>query len=114
MADAGHTPTVRRTFEDSPFYARATPDTHLFGTPALAVHETLSIDRFAQPRVKGMLPSGCRARSPEARRIARLSAFKSRICHAQKPAVSPGTPSTSISPKLFTSFPAHRPRRRAG
>jgi len=55
-ADAGHTPTVRRTFEDSPFYARATLDTHLFGTPALAVHETLSLDRFARPWVKWMLP----------------------------------------------------------
>ncbi len=55
-ADMGTTPTILRTFEDSPFYARATLATRLFGERATAVHETLSLDRFARPWVKWMLP----------------------------------------------------------
>ena len=55
-ADAGNVPSVRRTFEDSPFYARAALDTRLFGEAAVAVHETLSLDRFARRWVKAMLP----------------------------------------------------------
>ena len=55
-ADAGTVPSVRRTFEDSPFYARAALDTRLFGEAAVAVHETLSLDRFARPWVRAMLP----------------------------------------------------------
>lgn len=55
-ADAGTVPRVQRTFEDSPFYARAAIGTRLFGEEALAVHETLSLDRFARPWVKWMLP----------------------------------------------------------
>ncbi len=55
-ADAGHVPTIERTFEDSPFYARSTIRTRLFGEDATAVHETLSLDRFAQPWVRAMLP----------------------------------------------------------
>ena len=55
-ADEGFAPVVRRTFEDSPFYARATIGTRLFGEGAVAVHETLSLDRFARRWVKTMLP----------------------------------------------------------
>ena len=55
-ADAGTLPGVQRTLEYSPFYARATIATRLFGEEALAVHETLSLDRFAQPWVRCMLP----------------------------------------------------------
>ena len=51
-----HGAGVARTFEDSPFYARAAIATRLFGEQAIAVHETLSLDRFARPWVKWMLP----------------------------------------------------------
>ncbi len=55
-ADAGAAARVVRTWEDSPFYARSTVATRLFGEGALAVHESLSLDRFRLPIVKAMLP----------------------------------------------------------
>lgn len=55
-ADAGQPVAVRRTWEDTPFYARTALSTHLFGEPAEAVHESLSLDRLESPIVKLMLP----------------------------------------------------------
>ena len=55
-ADAGAVTTVRKTWEDSPFYARAALDTQLYGERVVAVHESLSLDRFASPIVRLMLP----------------------------------------------------------
>ncbi len=55
-ADAGAAARVVKTWEDSPFYARSTVATRLFGEDALAVHESLSLDRFRLPIVKAMLP----------------------------------------------------------
>jgi carotenoid 1,2-hydratase len=55
-ADAGSQPTVRRTLEDTPFYARSVLDTRLLGQPAVAMHESLSLDRFRSPVVQLMLP----------------------------------------------------------
>jgi carotenoid 1,2-hydratase len=55
-ADDGHTPQVRRTFEDAPFYARSLLSTRLLGAPAVAMHESLSLDRFKSNIVKAMLP----------------------------------------------------------
>ncbi len=55
-ADPGCAPAVRRTLENAPFYARSLLDTSLLGVPALAVHETLSLDRFNAAIVKAMLP----------------------------------------------------------
>ncbi|SDD89172.1 carotenoid 1,2-hydratase [Belnapia rosea] len=55
-ADAGHQPRVMRVLEDAPFYARSVIETHLLGEPALAVHESLSLDRFAALPVQMMLP----------------------------------------------------------
>ncbi|WP_419815839.1 hypothetical protein [Glacieibacterium sp.] len=48
--------TVLKTWEDSPFYARSTLATRMFGESALAVHESLSLNRFRHPLVKAMLP----------------------------------------------------------
>jgi carotenoid 1,2-hydratase len=48
--------TVRKTLEDTPFYARTLLDTQLQGEPAVAVHESLSLERFAQPWVQRLLP----------------------------------------------------------
>ena len=63
-AEAGAEPRVLRTLEDTPFYARSVVSTRMFGTPAQAVHESLSLDRFRAPWVQAMLPF----RVPRARR----------------------------------------------
>ncbi len=55
-ADAGSEARVIRTWENSPFYARSTVATRLFGEDVLAVHESLSLERFRAPIVKAMLP----------------------------------------------------------
>ena len=47
---------VSRSFEDTPFYARSRISTKLFGENVTAVHESLSLDRFANPMVRLMLP----------------------------------------------------------
>ncbi len=47
---------VAQTLEDSPFYARSIVHTHLLGEAAVAVHESLSLARWAQPVVQAMLP----------------------------------------------------------
>jgi carotenoid 1,2-hydratase len=55
-ADAGHRAAVAQTLEDTPFYARSLVTTHLAGQPVQAVHESLALDRFANPIVQAMLP----------------------------------------------------------
>ncbi|SDE06810.1 carotenoid 1,2-hydratase [Rhodospira trueperi] len=55
-ADAGHAPSVARTVEDTPFYARSILDTHILGEPVRAMHENLDMDRFNMTIVKLMLP----------------------------------------------------------
>lgn len=55
-ADAGHPPRIVQTLEDAPFYSRSVIATHLFGEPATAMHESLSLDRFRAPVVQAMLP----------------------------------------------------------
>ncbi len=48
--------TLQRSLEDGPFYARAVVGSTLLGEPAVAVHETLDLDRFASRWVQAMLP----------------------------------------------------------
>lgn len=55
-ADAGAAPEIVRTLEDGPFYARSLVAARIEGRQTLAVHESLSLDRFALPVVKCMLP----------------------------------------------------------
>lgn len=55
-SDAGSTPRVQRTLEDAPFYARSLVQSQWQGTPMLAMHESLELDRFSQPIVQAMLP----------------------------------------------------------
>ena len=55
-ADAESTPRVAKTWIDAPFYARSAIDTRLWGEDARAVHESLSLSRFASPIVQSMLP----------------------------------------------------------
>ena len=47
---------VVRTLVDAPFYARSEIRTRLLGREATAVHESLSLDRFASPAMFAMLP----------------------------------------------------------
>jgi carotenoid 1,2-hydratase len=47
---------VARSFEDTPFYARSLVHARLFGESVASVHETLSLDRLANPFVRLMLP----------------------------------------------------------
>ncbi|WP_325064311.1 hydroxyneurosporene dehydrogenase [Alteriqipengyuania lutimaris] len=53
--DRGHA-SVIRTWEDSPFYARSTLASRLFGEQVVAVQESLDLRRFASPVVQFMLP----------------------------------------------------------
>ena len=55
-ADAGHRPTLVQRLEDTPFYARSVIGTRLYGADVVAVHESLSLDRFRAPWVQAMLP----------------------------------------------------------
>ena len=55
-ADADARPQVRASWIDAPFYSRSALSTQLFGEPACAVHESLSLDRFRSPVVQAMLP----------------------------------------------------------
>ncbi len=55
-ADAGHGARLRATWEDTPFYSRTALATRLFGEDVMAVHESLSLDRFRSPIVQWMLP----------------------------------------------------------
>lgn len=47
---------VRRTLEDTPFYARSVLSSRLLGEEVTAVHESLSLDRFRTRWVQTLLP----------------------------------------------------------
>ncbi len=53
---AAFAPTVAATLESGPFYARSLINTEWHGEPIAAVHESLSLARFANPMVQAMLP----------------------------------------------------------
>ena len=55
-SDAGAPARVLKTLEDTPFYARSLVRSQLHGESATAVHESLSLGRFASPIVQAMLP----------------------------------------------------------
>jgi carotenoid 1,2-hydratase len=55
-ADVGEPPRLRRTLEDTPFYARSLLETTLAGQRVTAVHESISLRRFEHPLVQLMLP----------------------------------------------------------
>ena len=55
-SDRGHPAALVETLEDTPFYARSLVRTSLAGESVTAMHESLSLDRFANPVVQAMLP----------------------------------------------------------
>lgn len=55
-ADSGEGVRVSATLEDAPFYARSVLSTRLLGHQCPAMHESLSLDRFATQWVKSLLP----------------------------------------------------------
>ncbi len=61
--DPGDRPRVVSTLEDTPFYARTVVATRLLGAPLTAVHESLSLDRFATAWVRTLLPFRIRRHS---------------------------------------------------
>ncbi|MGD1982422.1 MAG: carotenoid 1,2-hydratase [Chromatiaceae bacterium] len=56
QAEEGFRPTVDKTLEDTPFYARSIINTRLLGEPLTAIHESLSLDRFDSRWVQTLLP----------------------------------------------------------
>ena len=55
-SDLTHPARVIKTLEDTPFYARSLVRARLEGEDLLAVHESLSLDRFRQSWVRMLLP----------------------------------------------------------
>jgi carotenoid 1,2-hydratase len=55
-SDSGTRASLVRTLEDTPFYARSLVSTTLLGERVVAMHESLSLDRVANPMVRLMLP----------------------------------------------------------
>jgi carotenoid 1,2-hydratase len=56
-ADAGATPRLTASLEDTPFYARSLIEADIGGEPILSVHETLDCDRLASRWVEALLPA---------------------------------------------------------
>ena len=56
QSDGNVAPTIVKTLENGPFYARSLLSTELLGEKVIAVHESLSLARFANPAVQAMLP----------------------------------------------------------
>jgi carotenoid 1,2-hydratase len=54
--EPGARPSVVKTLEDTPFYARSIVQKNLGGEELHGVHERLRLDRFCAPIVQGMLP----------------------------------------------------------
>lgn len=55
-SSANAAPSVAATLESGPFYARSLIQTAWLGEPVTAVHESLSLTRFAKPVVQVLLP----------------------------------------------------------
>lgn len=55
-SDTDQAPSVIRTLEDAPFYARSTIAAKLSGERVTWMHESLSLDRFRMPVIQAMLP----------------------------------------------------------
>lgn len=56
QSDGAVAPSPVKTLENGPFYARSLLSTELLGEKVYAMHESLSMIRFANPVVQAMLP----------------------------------------------------------
>ena len=56
QSDGNVAPALIKTLENGPFYARSILSTELLGERVQAMHESLSLTRFANPVVQAMLP----------------------------------------------------------
>jgi carotenoid 1,2-hydratase len=54
-ADEGYKPKQVKHMLDAPFYTRSAVKTKIFGEETIGVHETLDLDRFANPLIKPLL-----------------------------------------------------------
>jgi carotenoid 1,2-hydratase len=54
--EAGSSPEIVETLEDTPFYARSLVRTRMLGEDVTAFHESLDCDRLRLPIVRAMLP----------------------------------------------------------
>ncbi len=59
QSDRGRAPTLHRSLEDGPFYARDLVSASFHGERVLSVHETLSLDRWRAPWVRGLAAFKC-------------------------------------------------------
>jgi carotenoid 1,2-hydratase len=55
-SDTQQPAAVIRTLEDTPFYARSIVSARLLGSSVIAMHESLSLQRFRSPWVQALLP----------------------------------------------------------
>jgi carotenoid 1,2-hydratase len=55
-SDRGHTPRLLCTLEDTPFYSRNLVEVQIGGRSGTAVHESLSLRRYAAAWVRALLP----------------------------------------------------------
>ena len=78
---------VLRTLTDSPFYSRSLLRTDLLGSRALAMHESLDLDRFTRPWTQAMLPFRVRPALPG--RAGRSPAAPDRPGAGRAPAAGP-------------------------
>lgn len=56
LAQASIAPKIKATQEDTPFYSRSWMETEFLDEPTLAVHESLDLNKFANPIIRTMLP----------------------------------------------------------
>ncbi len=55
-ADHAQDAVVLRTLEDTPFYSRSTLAARVLGETTVGMHESLCLDRFSHPIIRGLLP----------------------------------------------------------
>lgn len=55
-SDDGNQTALVKTLEDGPFYARSMVSARVLGQPVMAIHESLSLDRFRARWVQTLLP----------------------------------------------------------
>ena len=102
-ADEGRASAVR-SFEDTPFYSRGLVAHTLFGEHVESMHESLSLDRFANPLVRLMLPF----RMP--RRVATRACCIWGVAPSLRERSDEAIQVPTARPRSLDRFVAHAPR----